>query len=1111
MSNNTFQKKIVIQGDAPGADTVYGEDQYVIDAIRIFPMRFGLFDNNKEDQLQIIKQKGIATSGLTRLNGYPDPFSMQAKAQKKVVSESLAKANIYTTPAVSISVDNPHKPIEQADMPLEKGVQNPQLCNYKYYPTPLNEGFVYVTSKIDKGVYVFRTIWNAGLTFMNFFSDEVPETLTKRSDHFFYANISDELRFFFSPIEFPRETVLKELYEKTHPQQSIVICKDWLTGGSGASDINQGLLEDKDAWFVLQKGNEENANKCKEFVYDQMLKRTLQNNTINHPDATRDVFLMLNDPFGVLAQINEDLTNDHLEHECLLRSIRTGIDPKKIKPILLNNTTGNYITDKVITDKVELEEEHKANLNQIFLIHTLGIGLYRSIFDANHQFPKANYAENDIDEERLKKILAVEERNKMHKIIEGRRHALAFLLESDLFQEFCKNNANLHVPIAEKERKVYWDNLTDLRGMLGTFYENLVQRPYDKDNGLNLSTQYGDGTSYADNDPARSVISALVKKENEAGKLINIQINLVEFVYRNFGEKVNNSDPKEQDANVNPSLAAKYIIASSQILTAIAKLGYSPIELEFYKTINTELGGKTFPISKKEIDERLKKLSKASFGTEYELVDHSWHKKTEIKSTKQPEIETVKRTVSVRKKNPNKLEQIAQVIAKNPMFSLLVDILVIKSATQITGNDSIRNTLDSAAFVVVVQNTCAKYHSALTNKPTPPASVGLRGLRLTWATAGAYIGVTIDIYDARSAWIKSDFDAMTCSIISAASGLGGIGIAAYFANAAWAGWAGLALAAISIGSKYLYAYCKDTPFESFVKLTVFYDWYKFPLKNSPYKNINIIAKEASRKESLKAGTDDDLFYLDNKHLLQEFIYLHSNLFAFDISMRFNKGRYPKLNDLGKCTEIEEVITAIHMNISTDLSLLTADIVKIEMESYFVHDNMDLWIPHKKDKPVPLFWDENNTRFIPKSNTYDYDLSIMHQKQTDYINERDRQKQWIISEGVNISSYKNHKYNFSYYKQEESIRSDDLDNYYRHNDPYDGERNIPAIQSPNSYLVLMIRLITAEGDVIPYDKGKKTRWICNKYASTLKEREFEAQLQLVSSEFYNKEDYWKDKF
>ena len=1088
MSNSSeiFQRDIFIEVEVPGAEKATSNDQYVFDGVRIFPLRFGIFDANRESELTFITNSSKKYEGLAEVKGFPKLSSASPSKEQKLHPQQAAAAVADATAIASPAV----KPL----LPVSRGVQSPQSFEYKYYPVPLNEGYVYITSKLAKGVYEFDYLWNAGLVFSQFITEKEAGNRTARNAFYFDANINDEIRLFYSPTPLTKSIVLEELYKKTHPHQAIINCSEWSSNGKGASDLGKGILEDVDAWMAIPKTSDKRINTAvQKHVFEEQLVYTIQNNEKESRDnTTRDVFVMLNDPFGITAQVNEDLANAHLEHEALVRSIRTGIDPKQILSILKNNEEGKALTDQELVQKIKLYADHQKNLKQIFYIHSLASGLYRAIYDNNHKFPKAEKAENDIDKERLLKVLAVDERITCHRKIEGLRHVLKTVIEADGFQSFCKFHNTIKEPTAPEEQSAFWDALIEIKACIGTFYSSIAQRPFDKDQILNLSTLYGDSAKYAADDPGFLAIKAFNSEENEAGKLINRVIRVEDYLDSNHGKK-SATKPSEEKTNINASLISKYITTTHQVLTAITKVGFTPIEIKFCKTVNTELGRTVIPLTQDEVVERLNKIAKQQGGMRYEAVTGSW------KRTIDGEKGTV--TIDIKRARISKLERVAHAVATNPLFTLVIDLLAIKGATNIAKSHPIRNTLDVAALVVTVQNTYAKYSQMVAGTKPPLIHTGTKALRVSWGTAGAYIGIAIDVYDGVETWSTRDYDAMACSIVSASTGLSSLAITAFYAKASWAGWAGFATITIAIGTKFLYAYFKDTPFEEFVKKTMFYDWFRYDLKEECYDNLAELGTKDSRQKSLEAKTDADELYMDVSYLLEEFIYVHSFLFYFKPELSFIKKNVHVINKYGQVLGMRPVITELMLNVSSDLSLLAANVQEIEIECFFVKDQLDLWFGYQ-EQPTPLF---KNTDFEGLFTSRNLSEKInSHLPLTN--DERKFLSEQLRFRGIEDAELKNSRFRFCYRRKLGRV-----ENFDGKRLEFIGTEPIAAEHGDgNHLLVLMARMKTSDGHYIPmpHNTTKEERWLCYTYTSTLPARANEAKLTLTKSNISTKAEYWR---
>ena len=302
----------------------------IIDGIRLFPMRFGIYCDSEE-----------------------------------------AKASVYPSGKLTL-LDG-------------RGGAIPVVKGYGYHLSPmiLRNGWLYVYSHNTESVYIYECTNNKyTLTGIKKKDNASPkkdcmEKHINQTNDFILLLSDDVVQLFYTSIELS-DSFINETYYNKQPIGSVFKCKEW-SDGTTKSDIERRHVDADSIWFMPDKTVMPEDGYANAIAYDY--ERLIDSVKIQYQEKRtkfRDVFFVLDDPLGCVEKLVHDLNNARIEHESLIRSIRTGVSPKEIKRLLMNNS-GNQSSENgestYLLSDMDLfkgySDDRKEQIEQAQYIHCL--------------------------------------------------------------------------------------------------------------------------------------------------------------------------------------------------------------------------------------------------------------------------------------------------------------------------------------------------------------------------------------------------------------------------------------------------------------------------------------------------------------------------------------------------------------------------------------------------------------------------------------------------------------------------------------------------------------------------------------------------------------------
>ena len=261
----------------------------IIDGIRLFPMRFGIYCDSEE-----------------------------------------AKASVYPSGKLTL-LDG-------------RGGAIPVVKGYGYHLSPmiLRNGWLYVYSHNTESVYIYECTNNKyTLTGIKKKDNASPkkdcmEKHINQTNDFILLLSDDVAQLFYTSIELS-DSFINETYYNKQPIGSVFKCKEW-SDGTTKSDIERRHVDADSIWFMPDKTVMPEDGYANAIAYDY--ERLIDSVKIQHQEKRtkfRDVFFVLDDPLGCVEKLIHDLNDARIEHESLIRSIQTGVSPEKIKHLLMKS------------------------------------------------------------------------------------------------------------------------------------------------------------------------------------------------------------------------------------------------------------------------------------------------------------------------------------------------------------------------------------------------------------------------------------------------------------------------------------------------------------------------------------------------------------------------------------------------------------------------------------------------------------------------------------------------------------------------------------------------------------------------------------------------------
>lgn len=861
----------------------------IIDGIRLFPLRFGIYCDSEE-----------------------------------------AKASVYPSGKLTL-LDG-------------RGGAIPVVKSYGYHLSPmiLHNGWVYVYSYNTKSVYIYECINNkytlTGIKKEDKTSTEKDcmEKYINQTNDYILLLSDDVVQLFFSSIELSDSFIKVNYYDK-QPIGSVFKCKEW-NDGTTKSDMERRHVDVDSIWFMPDKTVMPEDGYANAIAYDY--ERLIDSVKIQHEEKRtkfRDVFFVLDDPLGCIEKLIHDLNNARIEHESLIRSIRTGMSPKELKRLLMNSagkqSSENGETTYILSDMDLLQGEdfdiRKEEIKQAQYIHTLALYFYNFAYSKEENHLKKGA--KALDRDSIEKLLATDQRKRSRAKIENLRKLIALYINSPIFTRHCERFTIDTVNIASDEKDVLHSEMKlKIQSSLMTILLALSPPPHANDKGLDLPDTY---KMY--NDPCASIIKTIFNAfigegDNKVGLLLK-DIPTLASLNLDIARDTNGAYREKNSAGVNVSLSGFLLLVDNAVNT-FWRLAY--------ETQKTKLLINRFLI---DWDNLLIEFDKGDVTKFLNSIQRSRLDETIIDGrgiirikVNTPEDLTKPVYIKTVAKNPTKYQNFFKRLSYNKSFLAIVSFIQLSAIVE--GYDkenevskTVAQTVGFASAIATIQRRfieCGlELRASVSNRQSLIYQASLERIRLQIAVLGAvgmFADAIVAIRDAVNRLQRNDKDAATFYFISAVSLLAGGSMALLSLKFSWAGGpiAILACAFVGFVCGVVANYLIDSDIEAFIKQTVLYEDITKNLSGEPYQQIQKLSSVGIRANIFK-----DKFYNkeDNKHLkalsdyryqIEAFLYTQVMIPFFNAKIEYRRKEYVYSTDsLVRPPLYDEVLVHINSNIT----------------------------------------------------------------------------------------------------------------------------------------------------------------------------------------------------
>lgn len=591
-----------------------------------------------------------------------------------------------------------------------------------------------------------------------------------------------------------------------------------------------------------------------------------------------DFYFCLRDIQGIAGTICQDLLLEHSKMKALIYSLQTGRKPDEIlKEILQNGKPSSTTPQGMSSDDAE----------QIQAIHTLGVALYRSLFTPQTPADVVEIREESLDKNRLFKILGQEERRSQNKRIHVYRKVFADILESKVLQDSF-------VPYIQNT--VYYN----FKGkeVVGLYYCTLGTSRNPTEAYIEL------GMNQGPKDDFENVLKNCYEGKNYAGQLLDKRTEFIDAEKELDKILFLPGENQKIDQNLS-AVGISLCLGMNSIMDTYCKdiFGVKKIEvqLKFLKKIT--VGGEDLIALMKKRE--MKNWAK-DINVEWAYTVHSTGpnpgKRIRIKF-EEGIMDLNKGTIKLpaRKLNGTPLENAARKLLNHPFFQHLmlklafIDLLMI---------DYSGEKMHVICRIINATSTLALF---LTRNINEQQTINLIGRKMTWGRLCLRIdqigGIALALtaaYDSNERRKKKDYDAMVAYGISSVAALTFL----IFTKIHWLGR--VVLGVLTLGGGFAGDRLTDSPFQSFLKCTVFTKYPSISLKGQPTDMLRQLADLKTRK--VLAG---DSSYIDQRRVVDEFCFVYNNEFRAEVIPIYKCGQKNTMN-LRLVTGIEKVIAVCYI-------------------------------------------------------------------------------------------------------------------------------------------------------------------------------------------------------
>lgn len=829
-----------------------------------------------------------------------------------------------------------------------RGGAIPVVKDYGYQLSPmiLRNGWIYVYSHNTQSVYIYECL-NNKYTLKGIKKKDNASTkkdiMYKHINHkndFISLLSEDEVRLFYTSIELS-DSFINETYFEKGPIGSRFNCKEW-SDGQTKSDIERRHVDADSIWFMpdntmTSKDEYANAITCD-------YKHIIDSAKIQYQTKRtkfRDVFFVLDDPLGCVEQLIHDLNDARINHEALIRSVRTGVSPKDIKKLLMKSAgmrvskseeNGCLLSDMDLFNWGDSTPQ-KEEIEQAQYIHTLALYLYNFVYSKEENHLKAGA--KALDRNSIEKLLAVNERRESRERIENLRKLIALYINSPIFTRFCEWFTVNTVNIASDEKDVMHSEMKfKVQSSIMTILLALSPVPHINDKAMDLPDAYKD---YSDpcSSTLKSIFDAFVGEgDNKVGLLLK-DIPTLASLNLDIARDTNPAYKEKDSVGVNTIINGFFLLIDNAINTFWRKA---------YEVNKTELVVKKFLIDKDNLLIRFDKgevtkylNDKGRTRLDDTIIEGKGYIRIKVKNaedlTKPVYIKTIK-------KNPTKFEKTCKLISCQKSYLAILSFIQISAFIEgySKENDGIKKTAQIISFISAASAIQRRFIEAgidlRASVSTQQALIyqkPLERIRTQITVLGAigmFADAAVAIRDTIERLQKDDNDAATFYLISAAALLTGGTLSLLSIKVACLGVPILILAAIGLISTIIANSLVDSSIESFIKQTVLYEDITSKLSGEPYEQIQKLSSIEIRSKVFDKEENKHIKALiDYRYQVEAFLYTQAMMPFFSANITYKQ--YDRVSSADSFVYIPP-FDEIEIDIYSDITQMAMNLSGIKM-------------------------------------------------------------------------------------------------------------------------------------------------------------------------------------
>lgn len=779
---------------------------------------------------------------------------------------------------------------------------------------------------------------------------------------------SDTVQLLYSPIRLTTHCIIDKLVKEDNAFHTVLTCNSWTSDRkNGCLDVAETVM-----YYTPEQDN------IREF-HAKSLQRAELNNE-EKPKGKRDIVVLLIDPISLAIRVKTDLTADHLSHEAFVRTIRTGASYDTIKSKLIENSSLANIDDKEVVDTGHDLEHYLCIHNMAIILYNL---LYKVDIKNNANIKKAKRVTN---KDFIETLLGVDERKEIREKIHNSREALASILESPLFTEYCKLFNETKTPERTNnslsEQELHLEMLIEIKELIVSLFQGLSLLPESRDGHIdgkhiaqfsyNKVIEEGESNTGYDFD---KLFDSIANETCEIGKLLCKHVDSEVLC----GDHQTDTKSLRHLNNLliltyNTKVAFWRAIFKTQNRTTFKlKLLESNSPYGIFEVDGNELR-RTLAKMQRDIVDDTHVTQKAANGRIRFMKDQGTRFNFDSNNFKLTTQAVINNELKNKLHYRNKTGRLLQQLTNNPLYMGIMSSLYIFTFFDKNTYKSIEGGISAAQagfgvamLTIMVKEGLLETQSGLTFSQRLSTSKALNKTFNKLAGAGFLLDMGHATYNGLSQYYKEDnlYAALASAGVIVSSGL-----AAYStikASMVW-GWVGLLAAIAAFGFKWLFDWLKYGDMEKFVLSTIFNNKHSYSFNYSTIRDYHKDIQEVATNLTKQEATNSGRAYMSNyRYQLEEFLMCHLMVPRFELNFEF-KSQHLLYSSNSRRPSIYEEINKVVINLSVGKEYYNQQIEEAEIIPYYLPR------PHKR-KGLHLKEDILDPYYNNKANVYNYTFSV----------------------------------------------------------------------------------------------------------------------------------------